>query len=54
MFGLFKKKSEIEILQSKYDALMKEWHRLSKINRSESDKKYVEAQSIMDKIESLQ
>ena len=51
MFGLFKTKSEAEKLQLEYEALMKEWHRLSSINRSESDKKYAEAQDIMDKIE---
>lgn len=53
MFGLFKTKSEAEKLQIKYEELMKEWHRLSSINRSESDKKYSEAQNIMTKIEQL-
>lgn len=53
MFGLFKKKTEIEKLQSKYEKLMKEWHRLSTVDRSKSDEKYAEAQSIMDKIELL-
>ena len=37
MFGLFKKKSEVEKLQEKYGKLMKEWHALSSTNRSESD-----------------
>ena len=54
MFGIFKKKSEKEILQKKYDTLMKEWHALSSINRSESDKKYAEAQELMVKLEALQ
>ena len=54
MFGLFKKKSEIERLQSKYEKLMNEWHRLSSIDRAESDKKYSQAQDIMTKIEELQ
>tara|TARA_R110001583_G_scaffold191276_1_gene356289 strand:- start:248 stop:421 length:174 start_codon:yes stop_codon:yes gene_type:complete len=53
MFGLFKTKSKAEKLQLEYEALMKEWHRLSSINRSESDKKYSEAQDILDKIENL-
>ncbi|WP_445956944.1 Lacal_2735 family protein [Yeosuana sp.] len=53
MFSLFKTKSEAEKLQIKYEELMKEWHRLSSINRSESDKKYAEAQDIMTKIEHL-
>lgn len=54
MFGLFKKKSQEEILQKKYDSLMKEWHALSSINRSESDKKYAEAQKVMESLEALQ
>ena len=39
MFGLFKKKSEIDVLQKKYEKLMSQWHELSSINRAESDKK---------------
>lgn len=54
MFGLFKKKSEIEKLQFKYESLMKEWHALSSVNRSESDKKYAAAQEILVKIENFQ
>ncbi len=54
MFGLFKKKSEENKLQEKYNALMKEWHSLSSTNRAESDKKYAEAQEIMTKLEALQ
>ena len=54
MFGLFKKKSEIDKLQDKFNSLMKEWHTLSSINRSESDKKYAEAQEILSKIEAIQ
>ena len=53
MFRLFKKKSEVEKLQKKFNELMKEWHRLSSINRSESDKKYAEAQELAKQIESL-
>ncbi|WP_123803443.1 Lacal_2735 family protein [Flavivirga aquatica] len=53
MFGLFKKKSEIEKLQDKYKSLMEEWHKLSSINRVESDKKYAEAEAISKKIESI-
>ncbi len=51
MFELFKKKSEAEKLQKKYEDLMKEWHRLSSINRSKSDEKYAEAQKILDIID---
>lgn len=53
MFGLFKKTSEIDKLQKQYEKLMAEWHKLSTTNRSESDKKYAEAQAILDKIDSL-
>ena len=53
MFNLFKKKSEIEILQKKYEKLMAQWHQLSSINRAESDKKYAEAEEILEKIEAL-
>ncbi len=54
MFKLFKGKSEVEKLQKKYESLMSDWHRLSTTNRAESDKKYAEAQSILEKIEALQ
>ncbi|MFD1614056.1 Lacal_2735 family protein [Gelatiniphilus marinus] len=53
MFGLFKKKTEVEKLQEKYEKLMKEWHSLSTVNRSESDKKYEEADAIAKQIERL-
>ena len=54
MFGIFKKSSEVEKLQKQYNKLMKEWHSLSSINRSESDKKYAQAQDILNKIEAFQ
>lgn len=54
MFGLFKKKTEVEKLQKKYELLMKEYHRLSTIDRSKSDEKYAEAQKIADSIKNLQ
>ena len=53
MFGLFKKTSEIEKLQKQYEKLMADWHKLSTTNRAESDKKYSEAQKVLDKIEAL-
>ncbi|GMN08679.1 hypothetical protein MTsPCn9_08650 [Croceitalea sp. MTPC9] len=53
MFGLFKKKTEVEKLQEKYQKLMKEAFDLSKINRSESDAKYAEADKIQKQIEEL-
>ena len=54
MFGLFKKKTEVEKLQEKYQKLMKEAFDLSKINRSESDGKYAEADAIQKQIDALQ
>ena len=53
MFGLFKKKTEVEKLNEKYDTLMKESFDLSKINRKASDEKYAEADKIMKEIEKL-
>ena len=53
MFGLFKKTSEVEKLQKQYEKLMADWHKLSSSNRAESDKKYAEAQLIIEKIEKL-
>lgn len=53
MFGLFKKKSKIEKLEEKFKKLMQEWHKLSTINRSASDQKYVEAQLIGEQINAL-
>jgi hypothetical protein len=54
MFGLFKRKSELEVLQQKYEKLLAEAYKLSSINRSESDKKVGEADLILKQIESLQ
>jgi hypothetical protein len=53
MFGIFKKKSPIEKLQERYKKLMSEWHQLSSTDRSASDAKYAEAQSILNEIENL-
>jgi thermostable 8-oxoguanine DNA glycosylase len=51
MFGLFKKKTKLEKLQLKYEALMKEAYKLSRINRTQSDQKYLEAEEILKEIE---
>jgi hypothetical protein len=53
MFGIFKKKSEIEVLQQKYEKLMEEAYKLSTVNRAESDKKVGEADLILKQIEAL-
>lgn len=54
MFGLFKKTTEAEKLQKRYEQLMKEWHAFSATNRAKSDEKYAEAQAIQEQIEQLQ
>jgi len=53
MFNLFKKKTEMEILQETYEKLLAESHRLSTVNRAASDVKRSEAEAIADKIEQL-
>lgn len=53
MFGLFKKKSEVEKLQQKYKKLMEEAHRLSTTNRSASDDKSFEANEVLKEIDRL-
>ena len=53
MFNIFKPKSPIDKLNSQYDKLIKEWHRLSTINRTESDKKYAAAQEVLNQIDKL-
>jgi len=53
MFGLFKKKSQEEILNEKYKKLLKEAYELSTTNRSASDKKQAEAQAVLEEIEAL-
>ncbi|MDP5231960.1 MAG: Lacal_2735 family protein [Cellulophaga sp.] len=53
MFGLFKKKSEKEILQKEYEKLMNEAYKLSTTNRKASDDKTYEAEQIAKKIDAL-
>ncbi|MDY7394256.1 Lacal_2735 family protein [Aureibaculum sp. 2210JD6-5] len=53
MFGLFKKKSEVEKLNDRYKKLLAESHRLSTTNRKASDTKYAEADIVLKKIEAL-
>ena len=54
MFGIFKKKTEVEKLQDSYKKKMKEGYVLQSIDRSASDQKYVEADQILKKIELLE
>ena len=53
MFGLFKKKTEKEKLQEQYAKLMQEAHRLSTIDRAQSDLKTSEAEDVAQKLEAL-
>ena len=53
MFWLFKKKSRKEKLLEKYNKLLKESFKLSKINRKGSDEKMFEANEVLKEIESL-
>ena len=46
MFGLFKKKSELEKLQEKHKKVLEKAFQLSKSDRSASDALYVEAAKI--------
>ena len=54
MFNLFKKKSEIDLLNDKYEKLLKEAYELSTIDRMKSDLKYAEAQDVIKKIQVLE
>lgn len=53
MFGLFKKKTEKEQLQSQYEKLLREAYLLSSTNRKMSDQKTFEANTVMDQLEKL-
>lgn len=54
MFGLFKKKSEVDKLNDKYKVLLKEAHDLSTSNRKLSDAKTAEADEMLKRIEQLE
>ncbi|HKL37037.1 MAG TPA: Lacal_2735 family protein [Salegentibacter sp.] len=53
MFGLFKKKSEVEKLEAKYKKLLEEAHQLSTTNRSKSDEKMFEANEVLKQIDQI-
>ncbi len=54
MFGLFKKKSKMTILEEKHRRILKEAYDLSTIDRKKSHLKYAEAEAVSLEIESLQ
>ena len=51
MFGIFRQKSQVEKLQLKYKKLLEEAHKLSKVNRTQSDRKMLEANEILNQID---
>ncbi len=51
---LFKGKSKLEILADKYDSLMEEAYRLSKVNRTKSDEKTFEANEVLLEVKELE
>ncbi|RZS96352.1 Lacal_2735 family protein [Cecembia calidifontis] len=53
MFGLFKKKSELEKLQETYKNLLDKSYKMSHSNRTEADKLMAEAEEVAKKIEAL-
>jgi hypothetical protein len=53
MFGLFKKKTEMEKLQEKYKKLLAESHSLSQRDRKAGDMKMAEAEEVAKKIDAL-
>ena len=53
MFGLFKKKSELEKLQESYKAILGKAHLESQRDRTASDKLMAEAEEIAKKIDAL-
>jgi hypothetical protein len=53
MFGLFKKPERKEVLNKKYKFLMKEYHRLSTIDRKAADSKMAEAELVLKEIDKL-
>ncbi|MCG8372531.1 MAG: Lacal_2735 family protein [Balneolales bacterium] len=53
MFGLFKKKSELDKLDAKYRKLLAEAHQASTSNRTLSDQKMEEANKVLKQMDQL-
>lgn len=51
MFKLFRKKSKTELMEKRYQQLLKEAHKLSTINRKASDQKLAEADRLLREME---
>ena len=54
MLNIFKKKSQSDILQKKYQNLLSEAHKLSHSNRTLSDQKLAEADAVLKEIEAIE
>ncbi len=53
MFGIFKKKTEREKLQKRYEKLLREAYLLSSSNRRMSDQKTMEANIVLAQMDNL-
>ena len=53
MFGIFKRKSEKEKMEDRYDKLIAKSYELSHTNRAESDKLAAEAAVLLEEINKL-
>jgi len=53
MFSLFKKKSQMELLEEKYEKLMKKSYEMMSYNRRESDKLQAEANEVFQQMVKL-
>ena len=53
MFAIFKRKSKEDKLYERYERLLLESHRLNTTSRIDSEKKYIEAQEVLQQIEKL-
>ena len=53
MWRFFKRKSKLEKLEEQYRSILNEAFHLSKINRTQSDEKYSQAEEILKEIEKL-
>jgi hypothetical protein len=53
MFGIFKKKSEVQKLEEQYKKLLDEAYKLSHVNRTQADQKQAEAEIVQQQIEKL-
>ncbi len=54
MFGLFKKKSKIDVLREKYNTLIEETYQLSHTDRKASSMKAAEAEAVLKEIKQLE